>query len=412
MPLQPRTASRAALAAILLALLCLAPARAAPARQDGATPTATPPPAASTAAAAATATSTATPPPTAAPASPTPAPTEPGAPPAAATPAAAPAQTVRLEISKGLVGSDVVQVGQYLTFTIQITNSGSAVVTDLPLVDEFDPAVLQPAAGRTTPPPTSSGPGVLRWADLTDSFGDLDPGRSVTVTAVFRAVRIVDEVINRARVESGLGTGGGGGAPVEDEAGGAVEGGSVTVTKALVEGFINLDTPVISFTLSLRNDGYTDIVRAPLVDTYRTDLLRFVGASVPPDAHDPATGELRWDDLLAGLGVARLRPQETVSFTTAFSVTGPIEDAVVNSFNAVDVVDEFGNQVASPRRAEVRIRVAGPGAATATPTPEEEEERRPRRTATPTASATAPAAESPTPTPAGAAPADATPASV
>jgi hypothetical protein len=154
--------------------------------------------------------------------------------------------------------------------------------------------------------------------------------------------------------------------------------------------------------MSLRNEGYTDIVQAPVVDTYRTDLLQFISASVPPDTHNPATGELSWDNLLAGLGVARLRPGETVTFSTSYRLLASIDDLVVNSFDAVDVEDEFGNRVASPRRAEVRIRITGIGGeATATPSATPEEERRRRATSTaeaPTATATAPTAEAGTPT--------------
>ena len=403
--------------------------RAAPARQVAETPTTTsaptePPSATGTSAPTVTPSATATTAPTATPSAtgtsaptatpsatattaPTATPSATGttAPTATATPLAAPAlapgaaviapaQAVSLDISKTLVGSDVVQVGQYLTFTIQITNTGAVTVTKLPLVDEYQTTILEPAATGTVPPPTSSAPGVLRWANLADTFGDLAPGRSITVTAIFRALRIDNEVINRARIETSLGSGGSGGAPIEDAAGGTIKGGQVIVEKALIESFLNLDTPVISFTLSLRNAGFTDIVEAPLVDTYRADVLRFISASVPPDAHNPATGELRWNNLLANLGVARLKPQETVSFTTVYSVTGAINDAVANSADVVAVKDEFGNQVASPRRAEVRIRVSGPGAEatatpTATPTDTPAVERGPRDTPTPVATVAA-----------------------
>ncbi len=343
---------------------------------------------ASTATSEPTATSTATS--TVAPATPTAPADEPPA------PALAPQQALRLEISKTLLGSDVVQVGQYLTFTIQVTNTGSMTVTTLPLVDEYETTILQPALDRITPAPTSSAAGVLRWTDLTDVFGDLGPGQRVSVTAVFRAIRIDDEVINRARVEAASGIGGGGGGSFEDRADGRVEGGRVIVEKRLVESFIRLDTPVISFTLSLRNDGFADVVRLPFDDTYRADLLRFARSDIPPDIHNPATGQLRWNDLLASTGRTRLRPQEVITFTTVFTVTGPIEDAVVNSANALDVADEFGNQVQSPRRAEVRIRVRGTTVETATPTPA------PTLTATPATPATETAAprRERTPTPA------------
>ncbi len=312
--------------------------------------------------------------------------------------APAPRQKLRLAISKTLLGSDVVQVGQYLTFTIRVTNTGGVVVTELPLVDEYETSILQPALDRMSPAPSTTAAGVLSWNDLTDTFGDLAPGESVAVTAVFRAIRIDDEVINRARVEAAIGSGGEGGGPFDDESEGEVEGGRVIVEKALIESFIRLDTPVISFTISLRNDGYADIVRAPLVDTYHADLLSFAEASVPPDAHNPATGELRWNDLLASLGVARLRPQEVISFTTTYTVAGPIDDLIANSADAVDVVDEFGNRVDSPRRAEVRIRIRGAettSTPTATETPFSEREE-PRTTPTASATPTTPISATPT----------------
>lgn len=276
------------------------------------------------------------------------------------------------------------RVGQYLTFTIEISNTGGVVVTDLPVIDNYETDILQPALDRTSPRPDTTSTGELRWSDLTSTFGDLDPGERFFITAVFRAIRIDDEVINRVRTEAGIGSGGGGGGNVGDAADGKVEGGRVIVEKQLIESFVRLDTPVISFTLTLRNDGFADIVRLPLADTYRREVLSFVGASIPPDFHNPATGELRWNDLLASLGRTRLAPQETISFTTRYTVTGDIEDAVVNSADSVGAADEFGNRVESPRRAEVRIRIRGGGIAeTVSPTPSATPGRRQERTPAP-----------------------------
>ena len=390
----PLPAILAAAAALLTLVVCLLIAGPASAAETAATP-------------APTATTVAEP--TAPPTATQPAPTatttvaEPAAPPTAtqpaptatqaAAPAAAPAATIKLAISKTLEGSDLVQVGAYLTFTIRISNTGDVTVTTLPLVDEYDATVLQPISQSVAPDARATG--VLTWTDLTGTFGDLAPGASAQLRTVFRAIKIDDVVINRARVVAAQGAGGAGGGGADDSAGSAVEGGRVIVEKKLVEQFVRLDTPVISFTIALRNQGLADIVSAPVEDTYRADLLRFRGASVPPSLSDPQRGLLRWDNLLAALGVARLRPGEVVTVTTSYTVTGPIADAVVNSADALGTADEFGNAVQSPRRAEVRIRVVGAGVPTEAPTatpsevPTAEGNKRPRATATQTATQTA-----------------------
>lgn len=305
----------------------------------------------------------------------------------AATATVAPPAGLRLDVSKTLIGSDVVRVGQVLTFTITIVNSGAITVTTLPLVDAFDPAILQPQFAGFSRQPDTIDPGVLTWADLTVGTADLAPGQRITLVTTFRAIRISDEVINRARVVGAQGSDGAGGAPAAGSGGGRAEGGRVIVEKALVPGLIRLDAPVITFTITLRNDGAADIVSAPLDDTYRTDLLRFRSGQPPPSSHDPATGRLRWNDLLAALGQPRLRPGETIRFTTSYTVTGDIDDAVVNSADAVDVRDEFGNAVVSPRRAEVRIRIIGVGAQPPTVTVTATRQR-PRNTPEPGATGT------------------------
>jgi LPXTG-motif cell wall-anchored protein len=325
---------------------------------------------------------------------------------------------IALDIRKTLLGSDIVQVGQLLTFTVRITNTGTVTITTLPLVDEYEPTILQPVPSLTQPPPatTDTAAGVLRWPDLTESFGrDLAPGQSVTVVTVFRAIRIDDEVINRARVEAAIGSGGetGGGARGEDR--GVVEGGRVTVMKTLADQTVRADAPVVTFTLTLRNDGFAALVRAPVRDVFRSDLLRFRSSSPPPTSFDPATGALSWDDAIAAVGRSRLLPGETITITSVFALLGPVEDVVVNRGAAVDVRDEFGNAVQSPREAEVRIRLRGPASGTATTllpyplpeTPAPAEEPRRERTTEPTATApgvtpepTTPLAATPVATPA------------
>lgn len=309
---------------------------------------------------------------------------------------------LQLEINKVLQGSDLVQVGEYLTFTIQIRNTGSVVVTTLPLVDDYDPAVLQPILSRMDPPPDLTDTGVMTWTDLTNfpAFGDLAPGESITVVTVFRAIGISDNVINHAAVVAAVGAGGESGNPIEDGDGGGVEGGSVIISKALIEDFTRADTPVISFTITVRNEGAADLVRVPVVDDYDTNFLGFISSNPSPSSIDTINGTLRWDNLLASLGMARLRPDEVITITTVFTVVAPIDNLVVNSVAGTDVRDEFNNEVAAPRQADVRIRIIGGRAAAETATPtaitedEEEEQERDQSTATATTQALTPIAES------------------
>lgn len=372
--------------------------------------TLTPPPLTDTATLAATTTPSPTPEPTAAP-SPTP---EPASAPPTLAPAPQQAAGLQLAITKTLEGSDLIQVGQYLTFTVRIRNTGSIVITTLPLIDEYDASVLQPA--RFDPAPSSSSSGRLDWADLTalPGFGDLPPGGEFVVTTVFRAIRISGEVINRARVEAAVGAGGQGGAPIEGGDSGAVRGGSVTVEKTLVPQPIRADAPALTWVITVRNDGFADLVSVPVEDDFDPSYLRYLSASPPADRHDPASGLLSWDNLIGATGLPRLRPGEVTTATVTFAVLGPIDNLVVNRIAGGAARDEFGNAVEAPRQADVRIRVVGVAdqRPTFTPLPEAPRERRtatPAPTAAEAATATVLVAQDVAPATAVVAQADATP---
>src|SRR5262245_59023764 len=51
--------------------------------------------------------------------------------------------TLALEITKTLEGGNVVRVGQYLTFTIRIVNTGTISIAQLPLFDQYDASILR-----------------------------------------------------------------------------------------------------------------------------------------------------------------------------------------------------------------------------------------------------------------------------
>lgn len=324
--------------------------------------------------------------------------------PRAAGVAQAQSGTLRLEIDKRLEGSDVVRVGQLLTFTIRIVNTGTITVTKLPLDDVYKPNIIQ--LERTIPPPSQTGPGEIHWTDLTTNtlFGPLAPGQEITIITVFRAIAPSPETVNAASIGAAVGSGGETGGGNRDQDQGESKGGNVIITKTLdMGGAVPRSGLPITFTIEMQNEGAADLVSLPLQDTYDTSVLRFWWAAPAPARVDLAAGELRWDDVLPALGLTRLRPNEVVRVTTVFTALKAIDPAVINRARSVGARDEFANEVPAPRRDDVPIRII-PGPGEPTPTSAPTATRRPRAeqpseaTEVPTPEALTPTPEALTPT--------------
>jgi hypothetical protein len=277
--------------------------------------------------------------------------------------------TLQLEIDKTLQGSNVVRVGQYLTFTIRITNTGTISIAQLPLFDNYQAQYLR--LESTNPPSTASSPGSITWTNLPTAThsGPLPPGQSINVVTVFRVIAASNGVtVNAARTGTLLGVGGQSGAGDDDSAGGTSVGGRVVVEKGLAPGVQPVSGQPLTFTIKISNDGAADIVRLPLQDTYSTEYLQFWRASPRPSSVDAAGGVLIWDDLLPVMGLSRLGPGQIITVTTVFTALKSVDGVVVNRAGAIAVRDEFGNEVEAPRQDEVPIRILpGPNEATATP---------------------------------------------
>ncbi len=76
-----------------------------------------------------------------------------------------------------------IYVGDGASFQIVITNTGHLTVTTLPLWDYYGPACLTFVTATITPDTVDPALGILHWNNL----GQLDPGKSVTVTVNFTA---------------------------------------------------------------------------------------------------------------------------------------------------------------------------------------------------------------------------------
>src|ERR1041385_7266056 len=74
------------------------------------------------------------------------------------------AGTLSMAITKQLDGSPVVTVGQYVDFTIRITNTGTISITNLPVIDNYDAKILR--SGQARPPRSSNTSAQLPWTPL------------------------------------------------------------------------------------------------------------------------------------------------------------------------------------------------------------------------------------------------------
>lgn len=275
--------------------------------------------------------------------------------------------TLSMAITKTLDGSPVVTVGQYIDFTIRVTNTGTISITSLPVLDSYDAQVLR--FDQSAPPPTTATSGQLTWTTLpTDALGGpLQPGQTITIKTRFRVIGISDLTINRARIQDAVGQGGQSGGGGASQGGGKTEGGRVVLEKSLAPGITPQSGRPLTFTISVRNEGAADLVKVPIQDSYQAEYLQFWKAIPPPSQSAP--GQLRWDDLLPQLGLTRLRPNETITITTVFTALKALDAGVINSAGASGLRDEFQNELPAPRQAEVPIRiVAGPSQAQPTAT--------------------------------------------
>lgn len=298
-----------------------------------------------------------------------------------------------LAITKTLNGSSTVRVGEVLTFTIRITNTGTLSITELVVVDTFESSIVAPAGSgpfaRPNDPPLTEpagqfdGNATITWT-LFSPAQPLRPGEATTLLVRLRAVRPTAQLqtVNRARIERAIRSDGGDEGGSSAEAPAEPSGARLPMSKTLgVPQPVRAGLP-ITFTIVITNDGAIDLVALPLRDVYNPAALQFTRSDPPPSAVNATTGVLDWSDLLVITGRGRLRPGEAITVTTTYLALQGVQ-AAVNRAEVAGARDEYGNALAL-RQAEAPIRVL-PADETPRPTVPAP------ATATPTAGATAPA---------------------
>ncbi|RME50549.1 MAG: hypothetical protein D6790_21065, partial [Caldilineae bacterium] len=87
-------------------------------------------------------------------------------------------------ITKSLNGAGPFRVGETISFTVRITNTGATTILVLPLRDTYDTNYLT-IVGATPSPADLVNDGTIDWPDLTTAVGDLAPGDSASVVVTF-----------------------------------------------------------------------------------------------------------------------------------------------------------------------------------------------------------------------------------
>ncbi|MBL9113959.1 MAG: DNRLRE domain-containing protein [Verrucomicrobiaceae bacterium] len=206
-----------------------------------------------------------------------------------------------ISVTKTLVSpSDgVAVIGESVSFSIQIVNTGSNALATVPVTDTFDSTKL--AFVSASPPPSSTGAGSLTWSNV----GPLSSGQSVTLNVTFTALAPAAPTTNVASATGGT-------AGDSDSADVTVTNPHVSITKSRTSAPSAEIGDNVTFDIVLTNDGSTAIASLPLEDTFSAADFEFVSASLPPDAI--GAGSLLWLDA-TGPGNLALGGSVTISVT-------------------------------------------------------------------------------------------------
>ncbi|MBN1873174.1 MAG: LPXTG cell wall anchor domain-containing protein [Anaerolineae bacterium] len=289
--------------------------------------------------------------------------------------------------------NNTVYVGEYLTFTIVIRNDAAFTITQLPLTDDYNEAVLHFVdASPVMPNTVDVGAGQLDWNDITDYFGDFPPGRQETLIVGFIAEHPEPSVVNAAAVHDAVGSGGNVGGEDSTFTDTTAIGGSSPLDKELLANLQPQIGQPMTFTIIITNAGYAPLSVLPLTDYYSPGWMTFSHAIPAPDTVDPINGILHWNDLTTVLG--DVPAWGTVKITTVFTALTTGEN-IYNSAGVAGASDWYGNDVSGGADQVPIIIIDQPTQPTATPT-------RPRATSTPDDSDFEPTPTPfvPTPTPA------------
>ncbi len=219
-------------------------------------------------------------------------------------------------VTKTLLSANPVYVGQPVTYSITVVNTGTTTLVTVPLTDTFDGTYL--SYSSATPAPDTTAAGQLNW----NNVGPIAAGGQTVVTVTFTALAPVSPTINTATV-SAVDDQGKILPPQSDLEPVSIVASGYILTKTLVSSSpVAVGQPVI-FSIMVVNTGTTTLTTVPLTDTYDATYLGYSSANPVPDT--TAAGQLNWTNL--GPITAGGQRVVTVTFTALMPVSPTLNTA-------------------------------------------------------------------------------------
>ncbi|MCX6029964.1 MAG: hypothetical protein NT169_11800 [Chloroflexi bacterium] len=257
----------------------------------------------------------------------------------------------QLALGKALISGTPV-VSDTLTYRINITNTGSTNITNLPLQDYYSASCIEYQSA--TPAADGWGGGIALWNNL----GPLAASLSTSVVITFHVEGPCSPALNTAVVDSATDVNGDPAPPVQGSA-------SVTTTAqspqiALLK---TLTAPAsgiaaigdtITFTVHITNTGPNAFTSLVLTDTYNSACMTLTawGAITPTQT---TTGQVVWNTLVPPQ--PPLLPGQAMRLTLGFQTLAP-HTSCINTVTLTGA-DRYGQPIsAGPSSASVDVQPA------------------------------------------------------
>ena len=212
-----------------------------------------------------------------------------------------------ISVTKTLVtpADGICVVGDPVSFTLQITNTGNTTLTTVSPVDTFDNTKLTYLSANLTPDVIQ--PTHIDWTNV----GPLSPGQSTTISVNFTALAAATPTTNSVAVSAT------GGVNASHTANVTITNPHITIAKTLLSASpANVGDNVV-FRIVATNDGSSAIASLPIEDTFSGANFEFVSATLTPDAS--GAGSLLWLD---ATGAGNLAPAASITIDVTLKAKG------------------------------------------------------------------------------------------